>query len=251
MQTRKIISAFAMSSILCGITFFEGASAEERKRWYISIGAGGSRIENVESKTADYTVSGTTLSSSEKLEIEDSFGYGGGIGYYLGSSESDWRLELNYMQADTEVDFTHFNATYSGTTASVGFDTNGDADISTYMLSLNKDFPSDNGWTPYVGVGVGRATIDAKDVTFDATELGDALEVDLGTTTILEGDSSTVWAYQLRGGIAKEISDNIAVFTEVNYSGTEEFTGGSGDTAIKWKGVSQVSYFGGLRYKLF
>ena len=65
-------------------SLLEGAYAEENKSFYLSIGAGGARIDNVESDTANFTVNSEVLSSSEKLEIENSFGYGGGIGYYLG-----------------------------------------------------------------------------------------------------------------------------------------------------------------------
>ena len=115
---------------------------------------------------------------------------------------------------------------------------------------MNKDFPSDGGWTPYVGAGIGRTKISAEDVTFDATELGDALEVDLGSTTILKGDSATVWAYQLRGGIAKDISDKASLYAEVNYNATEGFSGGDGATKINWDGLSMIGYGAGFRYKL-
>ena len=226
---------------------YSPAQADENSRWYITAGAQKANIEDLGSDKDNYTIDDDILSTEIELELENGTGYGVGVGYELGS---DLRVELNYTKIDTEVDWTFFNATYSGVSAAVGFDTSGDAEAETFMLSMNKDFPSDGGWTPYVGAGIGRTNIDVNDVTFDATELGDALEVDLGTTTILKGDSNTVWAYQLRGGIAKDLSNKASLYAEVNYNVTDGFKGGEGATEISWDGLRSLGYGVGFRYKL-
>ena len=245
---KKSLSTFILLSTLGLLPFANPVSAEEEDRkWYITAGAGVGRFFDVDSHKDDYTINSVTLSSEVELDLENSVGYDIGVGYELGDS---WRAELNYSRQYTEVDWTTFNATYSGVTAAVGFDTRGDATSDSIMASINKDFKSADGWTPYVGVGIGFARIHVQDISFDATELGDALEASLGTTTILEGDTNLVPAFQLKGGIGKEITDRATVFAEASYNGTRGFTGGSGDTKIEWKGVENVLYRAGVRYKL-
>ena len=51
-------------------------------------------------------------------------------------------------------------------------------------------------------------------------------------------------------GLAKSLSDRVSVYAEANYFATDGWTAGSGDTAIKWEGVSAIGYKAGFRYKL-
>ena len=80
--------------------------------------------------------------------------------------------------------------------------------------------------------------------------LGDALEVDLGSTTILSGDSNSVFLLQLRSGVAKEITDRTSLYGEINWNRSGGWTAGSGATEIKWQGLNMFGYGMGFRYKL-
>lgn len=243
---KKLLSILATTSCLAFIPF-SSASAEETRKWYFTGGAAATTIPDVESDKDNYTVNSEVLSTSHELDLQDSKGYVLGIGYQYGDNT---RFELNYSMQDTDVEGYLFNATYSGVTASVGTSATGTAEAKTYLLSVNRDFPSDNGWTPYVGAGIGRINIDVSDITVDLTELGDALEVDLGSTTYLSGDSNSVFLLQLRSGVAKEITDRTSLYGEINWNRSGGWTAGSGATAIKWQGLNMFGYGMGFRYKL-
>ena len=61
--------------------------------------------------------------------------------------------------------------------------------------------------------------------------------------------SDEVFAYQVKGGIAKSLSEKTELFGEVSYLGTEGHTAGSGDTEIKWKGINLIGTRIGFRFK--
>ena len=236
-----LLSFAPLTANLCSVTTLKA----DESNFYISGSGGIGFLNQAESEKKDYSVDGTTVSIGWELDLEDKFGYDIGIGYDLGKT----RIEFNVNQQNTNVERTSVDATYSGTSAIVGVSTNGDADATSYLISINRDFPSDAGWVPYLGAGIGMSNITTKDVTLNTGTLGDALNVDLGTSTILKGDSTTVLSYQLRGGIAKEISKKTDIFGEVSYLGTEGNTAGSGDTEIKWKGINVIGTKIGFRYK--
>lgn len=243
---KRTLSIFALSSILGGIPALPQAGfAEEDSRWYVTAGWAGSQMNDIESQRNSYTINGVALDLSPELELDSGNGFAAGLGYDM---KNDFRLELNYSKLDTNVKTVTFDS--ANPPVRVGLDTSGDADITTVMISLNRDFPADNGWTPYVGAGIGRSRIEVTDVTYNATELGDALEQALGGDTVLAGDKNDVWSYQVKGGVSKSVSDKADVYAEVSYNRTDAWTGGDGATAIKWNGASMMGYGVGFRYKL-
>ena len=66
---------------------------------------------------------------------------------------------------------------------------------------------------------------------------------------MLSGSDNTVFTYQLRAGIAKDVSKNTDVFAEVSYTGTSGISAGSGADKIEWEGVDSIAIKGGARYR--
>tara|TARA_B100000161_G_scaffold258660_1_gene223826 strand:+ start:113 stop:850 length:738 start_codon:yes stop_codon:yes gene_type:complete len=244
MKNQPLIFA-PIGVIAAGSFFLSSVKAEEENKFYVTASGGTSFFDGANSEKENYSINGTSASVGWELELEDEFGYDVGIGYDLGKT----RLELSVSLQDTNVERTSLNATYSGTSAIVGVATKGDAEATSYLFSLNRDFPSDSGWTPYIGAGLGMTSITTNDVTIQTGTLGDALGVNLGTTAILKGSTAEVFAYQVKGGIAKSLSEKTELFGEVSYLGTEGHTAGSGDTEIKWKGINLIGTRIGFRYK--
>ena len=107
------------------------------------------------------------------------------------------------------------------------------------MLYGYKNFPNESKFTPYLGLGLGTATLETKDTTATV----------LGTDLTLKGASESVFSYGFKGGFDLEIAENTNLYTEATYQNFASYTiseAGYVDT-----NYDSINYFGvsaGLRF---
>ena len=246
MNLRKL-SAFAITAI--AIALAPDAKAEESNdlsKWYVTGSVGLSNPSDVESERRDFTLNSNTGSIKYLLEHDDAAEYSIGAGYFL---SPETRLEFNYSRSSYDLSKVGFDGTFSGTSAEVMIPASHDASVDSFILSINQDFPYSNGWKPFVGAGIGFSSVSVDDTTANLTSAGNSLNLNLGTETVLTGSDNTVFTYQLRAGIAKDVSKNTDVFAEVSYTGTSGVSAGSGADRIDWEGVNSIAVKGGARYQ--
>ena len=231
------------------ITSAPHVKAEEEgdlSNWYLTGSVGVANPVDVESKKKHYTYNGNSVDTKFVLEHENAVDYSIGVGYFLSPKT---RLEFSYSNTGYDLDKAGLDGTLNSTQGEVRVPASHDASVDSFILSINRDFPYSSGWKPFVGFGIGFSSISVDDTTASLTSLGNVLGADLGTETILTGSDNTVFTFQVRGGIAKDISRNADVFAEVSFTGTEGFSAGSGANKIDWEGVKSVAVKGGARYR--
>ena len=198
-------------------------------------------------------------------DIEDGFGIGVGIGYQF----------TNNLRAELAGTYS-FSSDYSGTTgvAVVGGDCAGlignlafdcsSVEQTSYtnlqvMANAYYDIGMYNGFTPYVGAGIGGAYI-----SYDRYENADACtpapcpapyDVTNPLVTTHEGESSWRFAWALHAGFAYDITENAKLdfgYTYNNIEGGEMFawsaaSGGVGTQGYD-KGFEEHIFKAGVRY---
>ena len=240
-------SAFAIATIaITGTPEIKAGEDNNSSKWYVTGSAGLSNPGDIESKRDNFTLNGNSVSIQYLLEHDDAAEYSIGAGYFL---SPETRLELNYLKSNYDLSKVGFNGTLSGTSAEVMIPATHDASVDSFIVSINKDFPYSSGWKPFIGAGIGLSSVSVNDTTATLTAAGNALGANLGTETVLTGSDNTVFTYQLRVGVAKDISKNTDVFTEVSYTATSGMSAGSGSSKIDWKGVTSLAIKGGARYR--
>jgi len=222
-----------MKNYLIGTTLILGSFvtpsfAEESKSIYLSIGGGVALPSDIE---GDATISGTKIDA--KFPTDDPFFYSFGIGKEI----NDWRVEFNYSGTTLSTDSVTATTGGNGVTASIT--PNLEADAKVYMVYGYKDFPNEGKFTPYLGLGLGTATLETKDTTASV----------VGVDLTLKGASESVFSYGLKGGFDYEIAENTNLYTEATYQNFASYTisePGNVDT-----NYDSINYFGvsaGLRF---
>jgi len=142
------------STILAGLTAlttlaaFSAAHAEEERwpRWYIGLTGGYTYM-------GDEDISGG--GSATKLSPSDGFDVGGAIGYLPSSSMPllnalRFEAEVTYHQDDVHSIHLSNGRTIAG---------NGSYDSTAYMANVFYDFQTGSAWSPYIGAGIGIASM--------------------------------------------------------------------------------------------
>jgi OOP family OmpA-OmpF porin len=183
------------------------AQAQTEDAWYV----GGGLLAN---KLTDSNLSGAGL----KFKNEYDWGWGllGQVGRSFGPLRGE--LELGWRNNDVEK----VN----------GAKSNGDMDSWTLMTNLYYDIRTGTSWTPYLGVGVGGAMLDA-----DGTLGGARLN-----------DTDTVFAYQGIAGVAYALNDALSIKADYRYLDTMDGKFKAGTT--KYEGdYSAHSILVGFNYR--
>jgi OOP family OmpA-OmpF porin len=174
-STCGLVAAIAAASM----TFANQAKAEQG--YYLELHGGGVYLMD-----SDLDVSG---GGSGSVEFDTGYLIGGAFGY---AWEQGFRGEFALDYRTNDIDES-------------GVD--GDASSLAVMLNGFYQLPVDFPVKPYVGVGVGRARVDAE-ASSSGTEFVD--------------DNDQVWAYQAMAGITYEINPAIAVGAGYTYFATED-----------------------------
>ncbi|MBL0226050.1 MAG: porin family protein [Geobacteraceae bacterium] len=134
------------------------------------------------------------------IESDPALQYGGIIGWDLGpgSPVGQGRLELEYSHRGNKVNKVKFS---NGGFAGEGDLTADSLLLNAYALSRDRSL-----WSPYVGVGLGAARIQASGLKVNGFP-------------IAEG-TSTVFAYQVGLGVDFAVSENVALDIGYRFFGT-------------------------------
>jgi len=166
-------------------------------------------------KAANYYIAGslglTTLSSSDvhngifSVEVEadadTGINFGGAIGYRMGNLRGEFEIARYSNDLDS----------LSSDAGSVTLD--GDIIAVSYMVNAFYDFQATiSGFKPYMGVGIGVASIDADLDSIAGVNIS-ALNLDA---------SDTVFAYKLALGSAYEINQDFDLTVGYHYFGTDD-----------------------------
>ena len=181
---------FLFSAALAASTVvFAGTAAAEG--FYASVQGGytGARNHSFDG-TADRVR--TNLKGGYNLGAALGYDYGAVFGPNMGA-----RAELEYSYARNKVK-RHNNESQS--------DSRGRASSNTYMVNGLLDIHNDSPVTPYVGGGMGLAR-----VKYSGYGVG-------GTAQL--NDSSTRFAYQFIGGVAIDVTPQIALTGDYRYMAT-------------------------------
>ena len=111
------------------------------------------------------------------------------------------KKELEKGAVRAELEFTRFQPTSSYVTID-GRQTKYKTQIHSYMINAYYDFNTDSAFTPYIGGGIGYAT----------TKLSDTR-----ARTGAKSNSHTNFAWQIGGGIAYAVNDNVSIDVGYRY----------------------------------
>jgi opacity protein-like surface antigen len=211
---------FHTNAALAGLALVLAAfiSQPASAQWYVSGFGGGNFLTD-----ANNTASGISIKSS----YSTGFVGGGSVGYSFGA----WRAEgeVAYRQNDfdklTITDDGGLGVALGlGSLNGLSIGATGNARALSFMGNVFYDFDVVPGFTPYIGGGLGVARVSANNLRIMGVQLAD--------------DSTTVFAYQLGGGVSFEIAPQTSLFLEYRYFGTAkpsltDVTGVSFDTEYR------------------
>ena len=157
----------------------------QSKGMYLSGTAGASQM-------LDSDINGTGVNIT--VGADPGYNLGIALGY---AYDNNWRTELEMGYGQSGVDKVTGAA-------------NGGGDISALRSFFNGyyDFANKTPWTPYLGAGIGVASVDFSDVT------------PVGGSRI--DDSDTVFAYQAGAGVGYSLSDRLGLFFDYRFLRTSD-----------------------------
>lgn len=154
----------------------------------------------------------TNAAGVRTIETELSTGLAilGAVGYDFGNWRSEF--ELSYRTNSVDVHNSSVAGDLNGAT--------GDLMAFAAMINAYYDFENESNYTPYLGAGVGWASLD-----YDGYGV-------TGNANVVNDDDS-VFAYQLMGGFDYQFSEHLKGIVEYRYFGTSdpEFTTNVGATS--------------------
>ncbi len=265
MGSRVILSIVSASAILASVYSAVAADiipeppvvelppVEKFGGWYLrgDIGYAKSYVDGV-----SYFQGPTMTGAFEVHDFDDSWMIGGGIGYQI----NDWfRVDwtANYYG---EMDFTGSSAqnVVCVNVVAVGtcsYSDNGSFSATTLLANAYFDLGNYQGFTPYVGFGIGGAYVNWGTLT--NTEYEDANNANSWSDTH-SGNSGWRFAYALHAGASYDFSAHLkldAGYTFTNITGGGMFGFGSTSGLVGTQGYNddiQIHAFKlGLRYQIW
>ncbi len=191
-----IVFIFIFTLLLSAQIFAQGAPYIKGTP-YISANVGASWLDD-----SSLTASDIGINVKSDMEFDTGYLLGAAIGYDFGQFRLEGEFEYRFHDIDKWKDIT-INGINLG-------DASGDGDVRALSFLVNGfiDFSSDSPLTPYVGVGIGFATIDMNDVEIEDVSLGD--------------DDDNVFAYQLAAGVAYAVNPYMSLDLGYRYFATSD-----------------------------
>jgi opacity protein-like surface antigen len=170
-----------------------GPRAEERSLdgWYVDVGGAYTLIEDSD------LVDGRLPGGRGELEVDDGYAVTGAVGYGYGNGLRT-ELELAYRESDLDA----ISGGGFGVVGSRGV--GGDISAFSGMVNVYYDYRVNGGFVPYIGGGIGGASID------------------LDSSTLGVDDSETVFAYQFMGGLRYPLNDRLWLRVGYRFFSTED-----------------------------
>ena len=107
------------------------------------------------------------------------------------------RTDFEYLWQKNDIDTLSYNNSF-------GNFQEGDLKTQAFMLNGYYDIATGSPWTPYFGAGIGWA------------------KLDLNSPGLPFSDNDDVFAYQLMGGVAYAINDQLSVDVQYRFMGTAD-----------------------------
>jgi opacity protein-like surface antigen len=173
-RTSQIIIALCLPLLLCGPAMAQHTGP------YVGALLGGSALMSAKSSDAlgDFTLK-TDPGFTGSAVLGWDFGPGNPVG--------EGRIELEYTRRSNQLSQVKF--------VEGSFNGGGNVTADSLLLNAFGVFHSDSRWSPYFGVGVGAARIEASDLTV--------------TGQPLSNSSAVVLAYQLGAGVDFALTDHL------------------------------------------
>lgn len=175
------------------------ASSAHAQGWYVGIQGGMTFAQD-----ADNEANGVTITTSQ----DTGFNIGGVGGYDFGNS---FRAEGEVVYRKNDVDELDLSD------LGLGVNTlDGTGDVSALSFMANGFYDFDVSWPvkPYVGAGIGVASVSLNDVGATAG----------GLTVELADDDDTVFAYQLGAGLSYPLTPSATISVDYRYFATSDPT---------------------------
>lgn len=181
----------------------QAMSTEDDNGWYFSIGPSlvfGYPVDVEADDPVTVTVPAvfpgappvtTEVPVELELDTDTGFGINGAVGYRF----DDARVELEVAYTSNDVDGITLNDLDE-------VDIDGDIESFQFMVSGYYDIPTQSRFSPYVGGGVGLATLEANDVEATLPTLGEVA---------LDG-TGTSFVFQVKAGVNYQFSDRGSAF---------------------------------------
>lgn len=160
---------------------------------------------------ADFSAPGTDL----EISYDEGVALGVAVGY---SFWLNWRAEGEFTIRRNDPDKA------AGTVLTAG----SPLYASAIMANVFYEFRGESNWVPYIGGGIGSATLDPDDTADDTSE--------------------TVFAYQFGSGLGYELSESVTLTADYRYFATEDADFGQSGVTAELE-YSNSSVWLGLRYQ--
>lgn len=185
----KTIGQIKMFVVACMVLTASAASAEDGKT-YFGFNAG--VFMPTDSEITD------NVGDKADIEYDAGFTLGAFGGYEFGNG---LRLEgeLAYKQADMD----------KIKVGSLNGDIKSEASVFSVMANVFYDFKNKSIVTPYIGGGIGIATVYVDDASVNGT-------------TVWNNDDDTVFAYQVGAGVGFNVSSRVTLDLGYRYFGTSD-----------------------------
>jgi opacity protein-like surface antigen len=268
MSRKLLLLAASVALLACGATFANAADilepqvidlpdpvmplpAPAKGGWYIRGDVGYSMNKMSDINYDTFTVVGAGGSFGSGLlrgELSNNYSIGGGVGYDTG----------NYLRVDLTADYfskSNFSGnSYCTITGVSQVCSNDSATMSALSLLANAyvDLGKYNGFTPYVGAGIGATNVHWGTLNNVCTAA--AIAAGQCASSTHAGDSGIRFTYALMAGVSYDVSDCVAVDAGYRYrkiQGAKMFgiaasgNPGAGDD----NGITSHDFRVGARYK--
>lgn len=170
----RITIALCLPLLLCGPAMAQHSGP------YVGAYIGGNMLMDAE---------GSGNQGSFSLEFNPALQGSAVLGWDLepGNPVGEGRIELEYTRRSNQVDQMKFtDGSFKGS---------GDLTADSLLLNLFGVFRDNRPWSPYAGVGIGAARIEASDLKVSGNPMGSG--------------SAIVFAYQLGAGLDLALTDNL------------------------------------------
>jgi opacity protein-like surface antigen len=164
---------------------------------YLSVHVGPSWLSD-----ADLDGSDPGIRLRSEVEFDTGIRLGGALGYDFGEFRVEGQFGYHSHELE-EVTDIQVNGVPQG-------DLDADGDLDAFILLANGLYDIDTGTqlTPYLGAGIGFAFLEVDDLSISGILVGD--------------EDDTVFAYQLSGGVAYEITEQIDADLSYRFTATSE-----------------------------
>jgi OOP family OmpA-OmpF porin len=183
----RVFLAFGALALVLAVLVPSAFARDKGQGYYFDIGPGLNLFSDSE------LTGGVELSAESGLGAEIALGHRFGTGL---------RAEFALGMRRNNLDTVSATGTFFGTTLAANTALNGDVTTVYGLLNAYYDFDMRSSWAPYLGLGIGAASIE------------------LDSATLGVDDTDTVPAWQGMLGVTYRISDNVWARGGYRYFGT-------------------------------